>query len=145
LFNNGITIVCDSAVFANRRININNPQIVNGCQTCNVLFSASKTGIDISNVILSAKIISTDDEEITNSIVRGNNRQNIVFDEAFEITRTFHKNLEEFFFSLAGENPNNKLFYERRSKQFAGNPTVTPFQKVNFRIIIQSFVQYLLK
>ncbi len=94
--------------------------------------------------MLTAKIISTGNEEVTNSIVRGTNRQNIVYDEAFEITRAFHKNLEEFFFALAGENPDNKLFYERRSKQFTGNPTVTPFQKVNFRIIIQSFVSIFL-
>jgi hypothetical protein len=144
LFNNGITIVCDSVISGNRKITIRNPQIVNGCQTCNVIFSAFKNSVNISKVVLTAKIISTDSQDITNNIVRGTNRQNIVYDEAFEITRAFHKELEEFFLALAGGNPDNKLFYERRSKQFAGNPTIAPFQKVNFRIIIQSFVSIFL-
>lgn len=42
LLNNGITIVCDEVQEGNRKVSITNPQIVNGCQTCNVLFKCNK-------------------------------------------------------------------------------------------------------
>ncbi len=144
LLNNGITIVCNDIILGNRRVIIKNPQIVNGCQTSSVLFSASKEKIDISNISISVKIIATQSDEITNKIVKGTNRQNIVYDEAFEITREFHKQLEELFNVLSSDCQSNKIFYERRSKQYFNNPSIRPSQKVNLRIIIQSFISIFL-
>lgn len=144
LMNNGVTIICTEIICGNRKVTVKNPQIVNGCQTCSVLYRAFRKGIDISKVVISAKIISTNDLEITNKVIRGTNRQNIVYDEAFECTRSFHKELEELFAALSAENPSNKVFYERRSKQFADNPTVKSSEKISFRILIQSFVSIFL-
>lgn len=143
LLNNGITIVCDEIGSGNRKITIKNPQVVNGCQTCNVIYEASKVGIDLSNVTIIAKVIGTRSLEITNSIVKGTNRQNIVYEEAFEITRQFHKDLEDLFNAFANE-IGIRLFYERRSKQYFNNPTIKPFEKVNLRGIVQSFVSIFL-
>lgn len=141
LLNNGVTIVCDEANMGNRKITIKNPQIVNGCQTSNVLFNAYKKNYNLANLAVSVKIIATHSDEITNKIVKGTNRQNIVYDEAFEITRDFHKELEEFFSALSSEDQAiDKIFYERRSKQYADNITIKPYQKISFRILIQSFV-----
>ena len=143
LLNNGITIVCDEIGSGNRKITIKNPQVVNGCQTCNVIYEANKKGYDLSNVTIIAKVIATRCSEITNSIVKGTNRQNIVYDEAFEITRQFHKDLEDLFNALA-TGTGIRLFYERRSKQYFNNPTIKPFEKVNLRGILQSFVSIFL-
>ncbi len=144
LLNNGITIVCDSLMPGNRKITMRSPQIVNGCQTCNVLFSAYKNSLDLSNITVVVKIISTRDNNVTNSIVKGTNRQNIVYDEAFEITRNFHKNLEEFFYVMPGNSEGEKYYYERRSKQYLDNPKIKATQKANLRIIIQSFISIFL-
>ena len=139
LLNNGITVVCSDIDVGNRRVKINSPQIVNGCQTCNVLFECSRDGINLADVRAVVKFISSDDSNIINNIVRGTNRQNIVYEEAFEITREFHKSLEKFFLSYSVESfP--KIYYERRSKQYEKDATIKPSQKVNFRIIIQSMV-----
>ena len=54
-------------------------------------------GLDLSKVTLLAKIIATEKDEVTSAIIRGTNSQNVVYNEAFETTRDFHKNLEEFF------------------------------------------------
>lgn len=143
LLNNGITIVCDEIGSGNRKITIKNPQVVNGCQTCNVIYEAHKKDVDLSHVTIIAKVIATKSQEITNSIVKGTNRQNIVYDEAFEITRQFHKELEDVFNALATET-GIRLFYERRSKQYLNNPTIKPFEKVNLRGILQSFVSVFL-
>lgn len=143
LLNNGITIVCDDISVGNRKVTIKSPQVVNGCQTCSVLFYAMKMGLDLSEVTVVAKVIATHSLDITNNIVKGTNRQNIVYDEAFEITRQFHKDLEDLFNALTVES-GVRLFYERRSKQFANNPTIKPFEKVNLRGITQSFVSIFL-
>lgn len=139
LLNNGITIVCDEIKEMNRKISLRNPQVVNGCQTCNVLFQNFKDNTDISNIYVVVKIIGSANNDIVNSIVKGTNRQNIVYEEAFEITSEFHKLLETFFntFTIEG---NDKIYYERRSKQYDNNSRIKPLQRVNFRILIQSFV-----
>ncbi len=138
LLNNGITVVCEEFTTKNRRLKITNPQIVNGCQTSHVLYTARKKGINISQVPLSVKFISTKDQEISNDIVRGTNRQNIVMDEAFEATKKFHKDLEEFFNHINSEFP-EKIYYERRAKQYSHNPTIKQVQKINLRILTQFF------
>ncbi|MFY7734194.1 MAG: AIPR family protein [Bacteroidia bacterium] len=138
LLNNGITVVCEEFTTKNRRLKIINPQIVNGCQTSHVLFAARKKGLDISKIQVSVKFISTADTEISNDIVRGTNRQNIVLDEAFEATKKFHKDLEEFINHVNGEYP-DKIYYERRAKQYAHNPTIKQIQKINLRILTQFF------
>lgn len=135
LMNNGVTIVCNEAMSSNRKVTISNPQIVNGCQTCSVIFEASKQEIDISEVAVILKIIATDSIEISSNIVQGNNRQNIVYDEAFETTRTFHKNLDEFINSIDVGETRERMYYERRSKQYINNPGIKATQKVNFRIL----------
>lgn len=145
LVNNGVTIICKEIIPGNRKVTIKNPKIVNGCQSCNILYKAFRDEVDISNVIISAKLISTDSEEVTNKIVRGTNRQNIVYDEAFEITRGFHKDLEELFEVLSSEQSDDKIYYERRSKQYSSNLNIKAFQKVNFRMLIQSFVSIFLE
>lgn len=139
LLNNGITIVCDEIKEMNRKVSIRNPQVVNGCQTCSVLFQSYKEKICIDNIYVIVKIIGSADNDIVNNIVKGTNRQNIVYEEAFEITRDFHKLLEQYFNSFMIENA-DKIYYERRSKQYDNNLLVKPYQRVNFRILIQSFV-----
>ena len=135
LLNNGITIVCDSYVPANRRITIKNPQIVNGCQTSHVLFNAGQRGAALERVPVQIKIISTKNADITNQIVRGTNRQNIVLDEAFEATREFHKDLEELFLALGREY--TPIYYERRLRQYQHDPRIKQTDKVNLRVLTQ--------
>jgi len=138
ILNNGITIVCDEFKQNNTKLLISNPQIVNGCQTSHVIHEAFKRGKDISKVPISIKFISTTKEEIVNDIVRGTNRQNIVLEEAFETTKKFHKNLEEFFSAYSPDY--QTIYYERRSKQYQHNPTIKQTEKVNLRVLTQFFV-----
>lgn len=138
LLNNGIAIVCDEFVPAHRRLTLKNPQIVNGCQTSHVIYYANKAGLPVDKVPLHLKIIATNDLEITNQIVRSTNRQNIVYDEAFETTRPFHKDLEDFFVSIGSTY--ESIYYERRSKQYQHDPRIKQTDKVNLRILTQYFV-----
>lgn len=146
IMNNGITVVCKSTIAANRKISIENPQIVNGCQTCNTIYRAYKNGIDIDNITLIIKLIATTNSSLINSVVKGTNRQNVVYDEAFEITRDFHKDLEEFInVKQLNAIDAEKIYYERRSNQYNSNPNIKVYQKANFKVLIQSVVSVMLQ
>lgn len=143
LLNNGITIVCNKFLPRNRMLTIDNPQIVNGCQTSNVLYLASQTGLALDKITIVLKVISTDDLELSNKVVRGTNRQSIVYEEAFEGTRKFHKDLEEFVNAYQADF-SDKIYYERRAKQYNNSPSIKPIQRVNLKALIQYSVGILL-
>lgn len=97
LFNNGITIVCRKVTPDNGAYVLENPQIVNGCQTCSMIYQAYRKDIVLDDVQVVAKIVGSNKELVTQGIVRGANRQNIVYEEAFETTKEFHKKSERYF------------------------------------------------
>lgn len=139
LYNNGITVVCNKLTPDGKALKIRNLQIVNGCQTCNSIYKAYKQKTDLSKAKVIVKVIETKGESVTQGIVRGTNRQNIVYKEAFETIRQFHKDLEEFINTME-TNGFHKVYYERRSKQYNNNTQIKTYQKINFRILIQSTV-----
>ncbi|MDR0196824.1 MAG: AIPR family protein, partial [Oscillospiraceae bacterium] len=147
LLNNGITVICENFERQNKLLKIKNPQIVNGCQTSNVLFLAKRQGCDLSKVSVAMKLIDTADDDIVSAIVRGTNKQNIVYEVAFETARPFHKKLEEFFEGMGNgeKSDSERLYYERRSKQFYDKPGIKLNQIINVRIIMQSFISVFLK
>lgn len=137
LYNNGITIVCKKARIENGKYVLENPQIVNGCQTCNMIYQAYRKGVNLEEVQIIAKIVGSNKEDVTQGIVRGANRQNIVYEEAFETIRAFHKNLEQYFENNQMKGY-EKIYYERRSRQYANHLQIKPQQKIGFRGLIQS-------
>ena len=140
LRNNGITILSNRLEHPTLdSVRITNPQIVNGCQTCSVIYYAHKEGLDISNVKVFARIISTNDSETINSIVSANNNQNMVHDMINEITKSYHKRLEVFFRNFEDTSEQRHVYYERRSKSLAGE-NICAYQKCSFKTLLQSAV-----
>lgn len=133
--NNGITIVCsDFLQVRDKLVRIHNPQIVNGCQTCNSIFTL-RNNDTISKVQVLIKLICTEEFKITNKIVRGTNKQNQVLEESFETTKPFHQGLEDFFIAKRDV---AQLYYERRVKQYSSIPSINKYQIVNLRVITQT-------
>jgi hypothetical protein len=138
LCNNGVTIVCsDFEQVRDKLVKIENPQIVNGCQTSHSLFNLRENP-NILKLQLLVRLISTENMSVSNKIVRGTNKQNQVLEEAFEATLPFHQEVLEPFF-LAFQN-DTKLYYERRAKQYNNDAIIKKTQIVNLRILTQSFV-----
>lgn len=115
VLNNGVTIVARSIKKVGDNFGIHNYQIVNGCQTCNVLASKRCTFDDEFYIPL--KIIVTEQQDVINEIIIATNRQTAVTTEAFESLSPFHQTLEDFY---CHKNKSSKvqLHYERRSKQY---------------------------
>lgn len=122
ILNNGITIVADEIRPVGEKFSLTNYQIVNGCQTSNVIFENFKD-LKEKNISIPLRIIATKDEHTKNEIVKATNSQTGLKPEQLDALNNFHKMLEEFYNSKNSslENLGIKdiiLLYERRSNQY---------------------------
>ncbi len=113
LMNNGITIITKTLKSVANKFNIEDYQIVNGCQTSNVLWENRKNIDD--DMLIPLRLISTKDDNVINSIVGATNRQTAIREDQLIALSEFSKRLEDYFKSFEGK---NKLYYERRSRQY---------------------------
>jgi hypothetical protein len=134
--NNGITIVAKSVSLVGKKFTLADYQVVNGCQTSNIIFMNQDRLLDATAVPV--KIIEVDDRDIVNDIVRATNRQTEVKDEAFVVLADFHKKLERFFMSI--DDPvDRKIVYERRKRQYA-DTAYTPQNIITLTSLTNAFV-----
>jgi hypothetical protein len=114
VLNNGVTLVTRGLRTTGNKFVVTDYQIVNGCQTSHVLFGAKDDLGDEAYVPL--KVISTGDEDLINAIITATNRQTEVTADDLYAMSGFQKRLEALYDSYPGK---KKLYYERRSKQYA--------------------------
>ena len=115
MLNNGITIVASSIRIPGDIATIEDYQIVNACQTSNVLINNMESAKDIDNLIIPVRIIATKDENLKNEITKATNSQTAIKKEQLEALSTFQKNLEEYYKTF--KEPDS-LVYERRTGQY---------------------------
>ncbi|KQW79156.1 hypothetical protein ASC89_12710 [Devosia sp. Root413D1] len=120
--NNGITVVSKSIDRTGDRFRLEDFQIVNGCQTSNIIFDlVHGSGGEPGNPLLATQIqvpfrlIGSRDDEFVSSIIVGTNRQNPVRDEQFWALRPFMKSFEEYCRNLDDE---EIIYFERRDNQY---------------------------
>lgn len=113
--NNGITVIARKIRVTGERINLEDYQIVNGCQTSNVLWN-NQISLDES-ILIPLRIVATTDEEIVRDIIKATNSQTEVTPSQLLAATDFQKQLEQFFQSQQPV----ALFYERRSRQFTNS------------------------
>lgn len=146
ILNNGVTIVAkDFSNIKSKLYAISNYYIVNGCQTSNVIFHNLSKIKDRTLLNIPVKIIHTRNNDVINSIIRSTNRQTPVPEEAFVSLETFHKMLQDFYKYYSSQRA-NKLYYERRSKEFTGfgSERIEKNRVVNLHSQIRSFVSIIL-
>lgn len=119
LLNNGVTIVAKKVDtnFQGGEVRLINYQIVNGCQTSNVLYYNREIIKKNISLMIPLKLIECEDNEITNAITKATNNQNPVPEEAFIALEEFPKELQRFFNSKPHSAP-EKIYYERRSREY---------------------------
>ncbi|MFA6073464.1 MAG: AIPR family protein [Candidatus Woesearchaeota archaeon] len=141
ILNNGITIVAKALQVVSNRLTLNDYSIVNGCQTSHVLYE-SRTLENIEHLSVPVRIIVTDSEEIRNDVIRATNNQTQVKTEELEALSDFQKSLELYYQTTSGD---TKLFYERRSKQFATSTVISKNRIITIPIQIKSFAAMFLE
>ncbi len=115
LLNNGITVVADNNLGKGNTLVLENYQIVNGCQTSNVLYQCRNLP-NIDEVLIPLKVVITKDSDLRDAIILSTNSQS-KFEESelFALTE-FQKTLEDYYNS---QQQYDNLYYERRTNQYA--------------------------
>lgn len=110
--NNGVTVIAKSIHRTADEFIIEDYQIVNGCQTTNIIFQNRK---NVDGVFVPFRLIGTNNDEFISSIIVGTNSQNQIKSEQFIALLPFVKNLEEYCRSTE---ESVRLFIERRESQY---------------------------
>ena len=91
--NNGVTVVAREISRKSDTFQLEDYQIVNGCQTTNILFLARDR---INGVNVPLRLIGSKDLDFVSTIIIGTNKQNEVKDDQFWALLPFMKDLEEY-------------------------------------------------
>ena len=142
VFNNGITIIAKKVEPIGKKMKLTDFQIVNGCQSSHVLFRNKSSLLEDTHIVV--KVIETTDYDFATRVVKATNRQTEVKDEAFESLSQFHKDLEDYYKAKA-KMVTDPIYYERRSKQYDGSPTVRAGQVISLSTQINTYVAAVLE
>lgn len=115
VLNNGITIVSPDVKLQGTTLHLTNYQIVNGCQTSNVLFENREA---LGDVMVNIKVVKTQLEDVFSELVRATNSQTKVEDTQFLSLRPIIKRVEQYFNTYDGAE--SRLYLERRDRQYVG-------------------------
>ena len=141
VLNNGVTIVANSIRTSENNVTISDYQIVNGCQTSNVLYEhRNNPGIDEIEIPL--RLVVTDNEEVKSRITVSTNNQTAIKREQLSAMSDFQKNLEHYYSTIDGD---GKLYYERRAKQYNSDRDVVKRRIITVSTQIKSFSSMFVK
>lgn len=115
ILNNGVTIISSDVRVQGTELFLRDFQIVNGCQTSNILYE-NKEKIQ-PEATLTLKVVETSDSSLIDEIVRSTNRQTKVKDDQFLATLDCVKAIEKYF-DARGAEEEYRLYFERRMNQF---------------------------
>lgn len=136
VLNNGVTVVARSLKTTGNRFTLEDYQVVNGCQTSNVLHAESDSA---EGVHVPFRLIVTENDEVARSITTATNQQTQVSKENLLALLDEQKAIEQYFNTYKADE-GHRIYYERRSKQWAGPQQVRgAWRVITLRNLLQSF------
>jgi hypothetical protein len=114
--NNGVTIVADQAQFQNNRLVIENPLVVNGLKTSNEIHNHTDSISKDNDRMILVRVISEQDREKRDEIIRATNRQTFVTHSSFRATESVHREIEDYLMTLGYFYDRRKNYYKREGK-----------------------------
>jgi len=116
IMNNGVTVVAKEMKSAADNYILRNYQIINGCQTSNVL-ERSREHLT-PDILLQVRLIETTESNVLDDVVEATNSQTAVQQHQFAANRGLAVETQEFFRSYPVD-PSYRLHFERRTSEFA--------------------------
>jgi hypothetical protein len=114
--NNGVTIVAEKVIAPRNHCRLENYQIVNGCQTSNVIFQVFGSSADIpGDVLVPIRVIGTRSDAILDLIVMSTNSQTAIDRKDLNARSQVARELERF---CDAQRESDRVFFERRQGQF---------------------------
>lgn len=136
--NNGVTILAEEAFITPPRINITNPQIVNGLQTSSEIYEYFKLHqSNEDNRSLLVRVIKASDDDVRDKIIHATNSQTQIPQASLRATEPLHRDIEKYFLA-------HSLFYDRR-KNYYKNKGEKPERIISIPQLAQSFMAIALK
>lgn len=132
ILNNGVTMISPDVRVGSFEVFVRDFQIVNGCQTSNVLFENRALIGDDATLML--KLIETSDPAVVDDIVRSTNRQAQVDEDQFLATLDAVKALERYF-EARGKDDDLRLYFERRRNQYSHIENAKPIRVFDIKEI----------
>lgn len=115
--NNGVTVLSSKSAIAGNRISISDPQIVNGLQTSTQIaayFDGNHLVPEERAVMV--KIISSEDEEVRDKIIKATNSQNAVQPATLRATDKIQRDIEANLKSVGLHYDRRKNYYKNEGK-----------------------------
>jgi hypothetical protein len=110
--NNGITIIASKAYPFGKKLNLTNPQIVNGLQTSfSIYHYYNETSYKNDDRSILIKVIQSNKKETIDKIISSTNNQSPVSPILLRATEDLQRNIEYFFLSKG-------YFYDRRKNYY---------------------------
>ncbi len=135
VLNNGVTLVAKTGKVVGDTFTLENFQIVNGCQTANVIHGL-KDDIDIQPLSIPLRVVITEDDKIATNITSATNSQTEVRNEELLSLLNFQRELEQYFTTSA---PPQDLYFERRSRQYQAISAVPKNRIVTRPQLVKAF------
>jgi hypothetical protein len=136
VLNNGVTVVARALKTTGDRFTLEDYQVVNGCQTSHVLYAEREFS---KGVHVPFRLIVTADDEAARPITTATNQQTQVSKENLLALLDEQKAIEQYFNTYRTDE-GHRVYYERRSKQWAGSQQVRgAWRVITLRNLLQSF------
>lgn len=156
ILNNGITMIADGITTnpKNKRFTVRNYQIINGCQTSNMLYryylylmeSGTCTTEKLNEVYIPLKIIEVKNDGLTSEIVESTNSQTSIGSDQLHALGSVARKIQKFFNVLKDEETGKQyIYYERRSNEYAGKLNIKKLYIINQDAMLGIFAATYLK
>jgi hypothetical protein len=110
--NNGVTIVATQVQLANKLLQLESPQIVNGLQTSTEIYKRSRQDSQLSDQrSVLVKIIQANDPSVRERIIRATNSQTSFGPSALRATDKVQRQIEDYL-------ARHDYYYERRRRYY---------------------------
>lgn len=137
--NNGVTILATKASVSSKTMHIENPEIVNGLQTSQVIhmfYQAHPERRTLDARCILVRVIAANNEETRDKIIRATNSQTSIPQSSLRATDPIHRDIEDHLRSYS-------LFYDRR-KNFYKNQGKPINRIISLQYLAQGLMSILL-
>lgn len=156
VLNNGITMIADGITTnpKNKKFTVRNYQIINGCQTSNMLYryylylleSDTCTPEKLDEVYIPLKIIEVKNDGLTSEIVESTNSQTSIGSDQLHALGSVARKIQKFFNVLKDEGTGKQyMYYERRNNEYAGKLNIKKLYIINQDAMLGIFAATYLK
>ena len=115
--NNGITITATDASFASKRLNIEDPQIVNGLQTSFEIYNYFKNNeVQEENRNVLIRVVKTTDEKNRLNVIKSTNSQTNIPPASLRATDPIHRDIEDYLLAKGFYYDRRKNYYKNQGK-----------------------------